>query len=100
MTPICWPPFLTVSQQSLYVSFHRFKIQCLNSRTMIVIRIHRINASAALVQNVQIQRIWPPLGDRLFHRSVTAMRKGASPSKIAVHFYLLFSLVVVLVSGF
>ena len=55
MAPVSRPPVLTVSHQCFHIGFDSLKIQAFDRLTMVVVRIHRVRAGTALVQDVEVE---------------------------------------------
>ena len=56
--------------------------------TMVVVSVHRVSSGAMLVQNIQFQRLGPPLGYWLVYGRVAAVSEGATSSSFHVHFII------------
>ena len=90
VTPVSWPPILAVGQQLFHIAPHSVKIERFDSGTVVVACIHRVCPRVVLMQDVQVQRFGPPLGDRILSAGIAAMHDGAAAARfmmwgIAVH---------------
>ena len=61
MTPVSWPPFLTVGHQGQHILFERFKIELLDRFPIIEVRPHGISLEVVLMEDVQVERLGPPV---------------------------------------
>ena len=81
------PPVLAVGHKGMQVLFDRVEIKPLDLGLIVKIRTHRICFHVMLVQNVQVQRLGPPVGGRLRLRGIAPMhhRTFASAFVMYVH---------------
>ena len=62
MAPVGWPPLLVVGHQIDHVFFERGKVKLGEFFAVIVVRIHGVGDRRVLVQDGQVQLVWPPIG--------------------------------------
>ena len=84
VAPVRRPPRLAVGQQCLHVCLHAFVVQRLHRFPVIVVRIHRVGAGIVLVQDVEVEGLRPPLGDRVVQGRVAAVHYRAAATHLCV----------------
>ena len=85
MSPIRRPPVLAVGHQFLQVCFHRFQVQFLKCFAIVESIVVRIGLGVVLVQDVQVQRLRPPVCHRMLGLRVRPVMEGAF-SVLCFHF--------------
>ena len=91
VAPVGGPPGLAVGQQCLHVRLDALVVQRLNRFPMIVVRIHRVGAGIVLVQDVEVEGLRPPFGDRVVQGRIAAVHYRAAATHLcvtSVHFCL------------
>ena len=88
VTPVGWPPVLAFGHQRFDIGFHRVEVERFDGFAEVEIGIHRVRARTVLVQDVQVQRVGPPLGDGFVVAGVATVHDRASTAcweVVAVH---------------
>ena len=73
MTPIGGPPFLTISEQRMHILFERVEVEIFDFVSVVESRAHRIRFRIVLMQDVEVERLGPPIRDihtRLRHAAM------------------------------
>ncbi len=77
VAPVGRPPVLAVGHQCLEVLLERLDIEFLEFFAIVEVSPHRVGLGVVLVQDVEVQRLGPPVHARHGHRSYAAMHHGA-----------------------
>ena len=76
---------MAVGHQRVHVFLQRIDIELFQFFAVIKSLAHRIGLAIMLVQNVEVQRIWPPIGNSCAKRGLRAMHHGAFANVISIH---------------
>ncbi len=91
MPPVRGPPILAVGHQSMQIFLERLDVERLDRFTIVEVRPHRIGLGVVLMQDVEVQRLRPPVHDRCSCGRISAVHHRAFPGSrrhSLVHFYL------------
>ena len=88
VTPVGWPPVLAVGHQIGQVLLDRGEVEFLHLFTVVETGTHGVGLAVVLMQDVEIQRLWPPVHVRgtngrvttMHHRAFTGSRRSGSHS--------------------
>ena len=83
--PVGRPPFLAVGHQGFQVVFNRFQIQLFEFFGVVKLFAQRISLGVVLVEDVQIQRVWPPVGVGFTGLGDAAVHDGTFACCFIVH---------------
>ncbi len=77
VTPVGRPPALALGHQGMDVALDRVEIERLHRLAVAEARAHRIGLGVVLMQNVEVQRIRPPVHHRPGHGGVASVHDRA-----------------------